>query len=433
MKLLTRTSIYYFISSLLVFVIGGFIFYNVIQSIFYKQLDDTLITEKKLIEEQINYSDSLPDFRTVFGHMIQVTVFNDRLKKSEKINDTIIASDDRTELISCRHLHVTNTSISNRGYIIHIFKPIGETKNLITAILLAMTFLFISLMGLLLLVNYYISKRVWIPFYRTLRSLSHYNINQEEPLHLTKTRISEFRLLNKALENMSIKIRRDFLNLKEFTENASHELQTPLAIIKSKLELLVQSEQLTVEQMQLIHSVYDAVTRISKLNQGLLLISKIENNQFSAVEKVDLQKIILRNLENFEDAFRMKNISTRCQCNEPVILSMNRSLAEILVSNLISNAVKHNVDGGNLEVLANQTNLRISNTGHSLSISPQRLFERFSKSDRTSESVGLGLAIVRQIANLYRMQVEYRYENQLHTIIVSFPFPDSEKNKSLKE
>ena len=420
MKLLTRTSIYYFLFSLLVFITGGFIFFKVIQSLFYDQIDETLVTEKQLIEEQINFSDSIPDFRTVFGHMIEVTILNSRQKKSEYVKDTLIYDNDKSEMIFCRHLIVSNTSINDKGYVISIFKPIDETKKLITAILLAMTLLFISLMGLLLLVNYFISKRVWIPFYRTLKKLGQYDINQEESLQLPETRISEFRLLHVALEKMSRKIRRDYLNLKEFNENASHELQTPLAIIKTKLELLVQNEKLSTEQIQLIHSVYDAAARISKLNHGLLLISKIENNQFRITEEIDLQKIILKNIENFDEIIRMKKIKLSCNCDHSVIISMNKTLAEILISNLISNAIRHNIEEGELIIQTESKGITIINTGHPLTVPPSSLFERFSKSDRSTDSVGLGLAIVKQIIDYYSIKIEYNYDQPYHSVSVLF-------------
>jgi len=419
-KLLTRTSIYYFIFSLLLFIVGGFVFYNVIQSLFDEQIDETLMTEKQLIVEQINYSDSLPDFRTVFGHMIEVSVFDKPLKKSESIKDTVVYDKGVSEMVLCRHLTAANTSLNKKGYVINIYKPIDETRNLLTAILVAMAMLFVSLMGSLLLVNYFISSRAWIPFYRTLRSLGNYNINQVDPLILGETSISEFKMLNKAIERMSKKIRRDFLNLKEFNENASHELQTPLAIIKSKLELLIQNEHLSEEQVQLIRSVHDAAARISKLNQGLLLISKIENNQFQAIEEVDLSKIIQRNLENFDEIIRMKEISLSCDCSTQVIVSINKILGEMLISNLVSNSIRHNIQSGKLSIKTDRSMIVISNSGHPLNIEPQLLFQRFRKSDRTTDSVGLGLAIVKQIVDYFNWRIEYEFSNGIHTVTIWF-------------
>lgn len=420
MKLLTKISIYYISFSLVAFLIGGFIFNRVIKSIFYTQLDENLTTEKLLIVEQINYSDSLPDFRTVFGHLIEVTVFNEPKQKFGFIKTTFLFDKEKGKLIPFRHLIAEGTSIKNRGYIISIYKRLDETQNLITNILLTMTFLFLFLMALLIFVNYFSSRRVWGPFYQTLQNLNKYDISQDTPLELLKSSTKEFVLLNKALMRMSKKIRRDYFSLKEFNENASHEMQTPLAIINSKLELLVQSEKLSEEQMHLIKPVYDATTRMSKLNQGLLLISKIDNNQFAATEKIGIEKIIEKNLENFEEIIQMKNIEVRKEIEEPVVLTMNKSLADILISNLITNSIKHNVQNGRINILLNRNKLQISNTGQPLSVDPQKLFERFRKSDRSGDSVGLGLAIVKEIINLYQFTIEYLLSGSIHTLIIDF-------------
>jgi signal transduction histidine kinase len=420
MKLLTKTSIYYVLFSLLAFLIGGLIFKNVIKTIFYTQLDDTLKTEKLLILEQINYSDSLPDFRTVFGHMIEVTVFNEPKKTHSSIKNTYLYDPDKSELILHRHLIEEGTATRNRGYIISIYKPLDETQNLITAILLAMTFLFIILMGLLIFVNYFSSRRVWVPFYKTISKLSKYDISQDKPLELPETTTREFVLLNKALDRMSKKIRKDYSSLKEFNENASHELQTPLSIIKSKLELLIQNEKLNGDQMQLINSALEAVSRISRLNQGLLLISKIDNNQFSAVEEVDINSLIVKHLENLEEFIQMKGIRVNHQGTGQVRITINRILAEILVSNLLTNAVKHNIPGGSIDISLDDSHLTVSNTGQPLNVDPIKLFERFRKSQRSADSVGLGLAIVKEITDNYQMKIEYTCIGNIHRLHLVF-------------
>jgi signal transduction histidine kinase len=420
MKLLTKTSIYYITFSVIAFVIGGFIFNQVIQKIFYHQIDQNMTTEKLLIIEQINYSDSLPDFRTVFGHLIEVTVFNEPKQKFGYIKTTDLFDKELGELIPHRHLIAEGTSIRNRGYIISIYQPLDTTQHLITAILGAMGLLFLFLMALLILVNYLSSKRVWAPFYQTLGNLNKYDISSDHPLELSVTSTHEFVLLNSALEQMSGKIRRDYFSLKEFNENASHELQTPLAIINSKLELLIQNERLSEDQMKLIQTISEATKRISKLNQGLLLISKIENNQFVQTESIDLQKVIGKNLEHFEELFQMKNITITKELAENVTVVMNRTLAEILISNLLTNSLKHNIEHGRITIHLDPDHLLISNTGQPLPVKPSALFERFRKSERGSDSAGLGLSIVREIITLYKMKIDYRVTDSVHSLEITF-------------
>ena len=431
MKLLTRTSRYYLLISVVVFIISGLIFFRLLHSVFEKQLDETLFEEKLLIEETINFSDSVPDFRSVFGHMIDITILNTTHVKTEYIRDTLMYDSDQGSFAAFRHLFVENTSVKHKGYTINIYKPLRDSEKLIAEIILVVALVFIILLILLVWVNYFIARRVWIPFYRTIRNLSHYEINQEKPLNLLKTDIYEFNLLNQALEKMSKKIRQDFINLKEFNENASHELLTPVSVINSKLELLIQREDLDEQQLQLISAVFDATSRISKLNQGLLLISKIENNQFTQAEEVDIAQIIDITLEHFEEIIEHRKIVITKEYFHKVTLNMNRTLAEILITNLISNAIRHNIASGNIEIILAADSFSVTNTGQHLKTDPARLFERFRKSESNPDSVGLGLSIVQKIANLYQMKVTYTYSEGLHTLKI-FHFPSSHNTFSHK-
>ncbi len=419
MNLLTRSSLNYIFFSVIAFVVGGIIFYNVIKTVFYRQIDETLKTEKKLIEGQIDYSDTLPDFRQVFSHMIEVTVFNSPKKKFEFIKDTMLYDKSLDKLLPVRQLICENTSIQNQGYIISISKPLAETTHMIRTIVGALILLFFSLTGLLIFVNYFISKSIWIPFNKTLENLRNFEISKDAPLALTETKIHEFRQLNKTLDRMAKKMRRDYVNLKEFNENASHEIQTPIAIIKSKLELLIQGEGLDEEQIGMINSVYEAAARMSRLNQGLLLISKIDNNQFHHTEMVNLQKIMEKTLEHFEEIVNLKKIRVIHHFIAPACPQMNPALAEILISNLISNSIRHNIEEGEIRITMNSDGFEITNTGHILTIPPDELFRRFRKSERTSDSVGLGLAIVKEIVLLYQFEINYDVKENIHSIKLS--------------
>ena len=421
MKLLTKTSRYYLIASVAIFMISGLIVSHLLHHIFYSQIDETLNEEKLLVEETINYSDSVPDFSPVFGHMIEVTILNHPHKKNEIIHDTVMYDSRIGSFISYRHLSIENTSIRNQGYIINIYKPLQESESLIAEILFAILAVFISLMVVFGLVNYFIARRVWIPFYRILHNLSEYNILEEKPLKPINSNIHEFVLLNQALQKMSNKIRQDYFNLKEFNENAAHELQTPLAIIKTKMDLLIQNESLTQEQLHLIGSVYDATSKMAKLNQGLLLISKIGNNQFTEIEENDLIRLIDRTLSNFGEMIEYRKLTVNRHFETPVVIRLNRILAEILITNLISNAIKHNYESGHIDIVANSKMLRISNSGQSMTVNPSELFERFRKSgSRNNDSIGLGLSIVKKITDLYQFRIEYLYDHELHTIQILF-------------
>lgn len=419
-RLLVKTSRYYLALSAGVFLITGLVFYLLLHRIFYSQLDQGLLNEKMLIEETINYSDSVPDFRTIFGHLADVTILYERNKRSDRIHDTVMYNDEEGKFLSYRHLFAENTSLRNKGYTINIYKPLLETERLIGWILAVVALLFITLLLLLVVVNYTISRRVWIPFYRTLSLLENYNVNREKPLPVNESDIFEFDRLNQALTRMSDKIQRDFLNLKEFNENAAHELQTPLAVIKSKLELLIQDERLDEEQLKTISAIFEATTRITKLNQGLLLISRIDNEQFTGQEPVPLAPLIRKILDHFGELTELKKINVSVTLDEAATVRMNPALAEILISNLISNAIRHNLLAGTLEIFLNAAQLSITNTGKPLTCPPEQLFQRFRKSDPSGDSVGLGLAIVHKIAVLNKITIDYQTDGNLHTLLLKF-------------
>lgn len=402
--------------SVVVFLAGGILIYNLLHQIFRHQLDENLNEEKLLIEQTINFSDSVPDFRLIFGHMIDVTIQNAPLSKNGYISDTLMYDQESGSFASFRHLFAESTSYHKKGYTINIYKPLHESERLIAEIILYLALVLLTLLLLLIAVNYFITRRVWVPFYRTLNTLSRYEIDQVAPLALSSTDIHEFNLLNDALEKMSAKIRTDYFNLKEFTDNAAHELQTPLAIIRSKLELLVQREDLDESQFQMVSAMFDASGRMSRMIQGLLLISKIENKQIHNPVETDLSILIDRSLTHFEELIHHRNITVSSETAAPFKIVMDPSLAEILIGNLVSNAIRHNLEGGSISVVTTPDRIMLSNTGATLGSDPEELFGRFVRKTQHKDSTGLGLPIVRKIATLYRLEVTYSFREGVHIL-----------------
>ncbi len=420
MKLLTKTSIYIVYFTILAFVASGFIFYYSIRSIVYKQIDASLVTEKNIIQEQIEHTDTIPDFNAAFGHLIEVKVYDRTFKQKQIIKDTIINTDNDEDDLPYRKLYFLSTTEHKKGYSISISQPLSEKKELLenTSILLLILFIFLIL--IFVIVNYWISRKLWIPFYKSLEIIDKFEINSDSSPIFYKSDIKEFNKLNQVLESMSEKIRSDYINLKEFNENASHEVQTPLSIIRSKLELFLQYENLNSDQTILLESINDAVSRLSKLNQGLLLISKIDNQQFESSEVICIDQIIQNFLCEYEEIIQLKKISVVTDFQSAIHLRMNPVLAGILVSNLISNSVRHNIENGYIKISTLKNTLTISNIGNSLNINPNQLFNRFTKRGSNPESVGLGLSIVKKIVNYYGQSINYEYSNSIHTIIIDF-------------
>jgi len=419
MKLSTRTNLYYIIFSLFAFTIGGLVFNHYLNRIFDDRIEQDLQTEKLLIQREIDHLDSMPDLRSVYGNLLQITLFNHPRKHFERLQDTVLFDSKSDNFRLYRHLRVESNSKEGQGYIISLFKSLESKQKLTQSIIVSFVILFFILLGSMIFMNNVIMRRVWTPFYRTLQILNRYDLNSQEALNLSRTNIREFRLLNETLDKMSEKILKDYQNLKEFNENAAHELQTPLAVIKSKLDLLIQNEQLDKFQLDLIRSVYEATSRMSKLNQGLILISRIQNNQFSEPEDIDIQVIVDKTLEHFQEMTDLKYIQVEREYTHPMILQMNRTLAESLFTNLVSNAIRHNYSNGLIKISIRSNVFTISNTGPELNMDPRKLFDRFRKSDSRPESVGLGLSIVQKICIFYQLSLHYKYHQGFHTLVIS--------------
>ena len=415
MKLIDKTRRTYVIYSILIFVISSTVIYFTLTKIFRNEQDEKLLWDKELIAAKIKYDYPLPIF--------EVDDFPARVKLKDTLyfKDTIIYQvingvekhEAYRQLTSVETLHnrtyriVTRSSnVRNRDFILIITTSVG-----VVVLLLIATIFFVNtnLMG-----------SVWLPFYKNLEILKKFSVEENKPIHLQESNIDEFQELNESLTKLTNKINSDFNNLKEFTENASHEMQTPLAIMQTKSEILLQSENLSQDQIQHIKAIYQSVQRLSKLNKTLLLLSKIENNQFPETETVQVKDTIDKHLEIYEDFIENKNLKVSNECAEDVTLEVNPLLFDMVLSNLISNAIKHNVNGGKIEVMANNLSLSVTNTGNPLKLSSTSLFERFKKDSKASNSFGLGLAIVKKVCDNYKWKITHTYLEEMHTISIYF-------------
>jgi signal transduction histidine kinase len=292
--------------------------------------------------------------------------------------------------------------------------------DLLEAVSLYTFFLFISLLFISLLLNYLISTKLWSPFYESVEKAAGFNILSDKPLDLPETGILEFQQLNSVIERMTLKMRGDYLNLKEFNENAAHEIQTPLAIIRSKTELLMQSKNLRKESIDLIKSINEATNRLFKLNQGLLIISKIENQYYHELKEISLRDIVALCLDNYREIMQLRNIRVEFEASSQAMVKMNEVLADVLVSNLLSNAVRYNIDKGFIKCHIDDHSLIISNSGLPLNSDPELLFLRFYKGSDNPQSVGLGLSIVRKITDNYKMNVMYTCTGNIHEVKLTY-------------
>lgn len=373
------------------------------------QINSLKLSEEKLIETIQLWNDVQPSTN------IRKLEKNDNLKDSifivEKPHDFLHFEEvDRFRCLS------KVIYLNKKPYRFNIETNIEETQETIFFISITTVFLFVLIVGGLLVLNRRLSKSVWKPFRETLDQLKTFSLNNQTKIEFSKTDVSEFDELNQSLtklieHNVSV-----YKTQKEFTENASHELQTPLAILKNKLDILLQNQDLTEKQYQIAEEMNRALSRSSRINKNLLLLAKIDNKQFDS-ETFHLNEVLNQSLEILQEHFEQKNISVNTEISDNVKVNGNIGLTEVLINNLIINAIRHTPINGSISIKLNNSVFEVSNSGTE-KLNSDLLFKRFSRFSKDNNGSGLGLAIVQEICKSQNWTIDYRFENNNHIFSV---------------
>ncbi|MEJ7557936.1 MAG: HAMP domain-containing sensor histidine kinase [Pedobacter sp.] len=292
-----------------------------------------------------------------------------------------------------------------------------DTFLIIGAITLLTVFFFTLILGGFVWLNRRISRQLWQPFYQTLEKIKAFDLNSNSTVKFESGNIIEFEELNSSIDKLLKSNIETFRQQKEFTENASHELQTPLAIVQSKLDLLLQDGDLSAAQSQIIEQTNNALSRVSRINKNLLLLAKIENKQFMEKQLISVAEPLVDILDLlsglFEDRMLERNISPEC------IVEGNKILLEIMLNNLLMNSLRHTNKGVRIFISLTGSRLVISNPG-TFALDGLRLFKRFTAALDQTPGSGLGLAIVKEICNRYGWNIGYRFVEMHHEFSIEF-------------
>ena len=415
MKLFEKTRKTHITYSVIIFILSGSIVYFTLKNIVSEKQDEKLLWDKELIARKIKYEYPLPIFDV--EDFKSKTPIKDTLYFKDTLMYQVVNNVENYELY--RQLTSVET-LQGKTYRIITRSSLVRNQDFILGVTLSVGIIIFIMILTVYFVNSIVMRKVWLPFYHNLETLKNFSVENNRPIQLSESDIDEFQELNNSLSKLTSKINSDFNNLKEFTENASHEMQTPLAIMQSKSELLLQSENLENDQVSQIRVIYQAVQRLSKLNKTLLLLSKIENRQFKDVELIQVNQVIEKHLEIFEDFIESKNLKVDMKSTLEVELEANPLLFDMIISNLISNAIKHNIEGGHIEILTTNLFVSVSNSGIPPKIDSEALFERFKKESTASNSFGLGLAIVKKICDNNKWKITHSYTEDQHNISIYF-------------
>lgn len=339
----------------------------------------------------------------------------------ERYSDEEIFIPERDDEEPARVLRKVFHDRAGRWYELTVMTPTIEKEDLREAILGWIVSLYLFLLGMILLVTVVVLYRTMRPLYALLRWLDGYTVGAQNPPLAVETSVTEFRRLNDAARRYAERAEETFERQKQFIGNASHEMQTPLAVCRNRLEMLVDdAPTLTEEQLGEIAKVQRTLDYLVRLNRSLLLLSKIENGQFPETEQVDFNAQVRRMAEDMEEIYAGREMRFELHEQGHLSVRMNPSLAASLVSNLLKNAYVHGDKGGTVSVTVAPHELRVCNSGGGGALDAEHIFERFYQGTKKEGSTGLGLSIVDAVCRLYGLRVGYSYINRCHCFSVHF-------------
>jgi signal transduction histidine kinase len=400
---------------IIIFIVASAAFYFTLNYIIVHQIDHDLEIEEGEINTYIAKHGKLPEMISVKDQLIEFSASSGPVKRHFA---TISETSDRKQ-IKLRQL-IFSVRAAGSLYDVTVSKSLDEAERFVNSVWVILLITIVAVLLVTFLINRFILKKLWNPFYRSLHAAKSFRVGTDEPLDLPSTRTKEFGVMNDILETMTANAHYDYVTLKTFSENAAHEIQTPLSIIAAKLDLIIQDENLNEKQTAALKAIYDAVQRLSSLNQSLLLLVKIENRQYDQWEQVDILALLQRKLNEFQELWRAKNINVILDVHKTV-LNMNADLANLLLNNLLANATQHNCEGGTIRILLNNKCLQVSNTSHEPAIPAENLFRRFYTSQSKISGNGLGLSIVKQIATSSSFTLGYQHNGAEHLFSVFWP------------
>ena len=336
-------------------------------------------------------------------------------KESICYRDSMVYIDEKNESEPARILTTLFKDKDERFYELSVYTPSIEKRDLKESIFYLLIGLFVILFVIILLINIWVFHRSMKPFYQLLEWLEHYRLGKNNEKLSIETHTTEFRKLNEAVNRYVAHSEEVFEKQKQFIGNASHELQTPLAICQNRLEMLLEDETLGEQQMSEIMKTYQTLEYLSKLNKSLLLLSKIDNHQFSEEKEVCLNEVLHRYMEDYQEVYAYRDITLTVEEEGELYWRMNETLAVVLITNLLKNSFVHNINKGSIRIVVSSSGIRFGNTASGSALDASRVFDRFYQGSKKKEgSTGLGLAIVDAVCRHSSLKIRYRFEEDMH-------------------
>ena len=417
MKLLTKYSLVNLLVMVAIFLISSGAIYVLTQAILIREMDNDLTGIEQKVNNYIKQYNTLPKGYPLDEERISFTVTG--IIKTPRNSELLQMYSEREKKMHNYRKLVFPLFFNNTWYRVTVAKPIEGMHHLSRALItISLTTILVTIL-ISIILNGFLLRRLWRPFYASMNIMRNFKLGQTESLNFPQTNIEEFSFMNESLLLATEKAEQDYWLLKEFTENASHEMQTPLSIIRSKLDVLIQEKSLSEKQSELARSAYTSIKKLSRLNQSLLLLAKIENQQFNNVQAMNMRDMVEDKIMQFKELWQSRHIKAQQQLEDSFI-NISPELLDILLNNLFSNASNHSIPDGRVTIALKPGSFAIGNTGPDSPLDEKRLFTRFYKGVINSNSNGLGLSIIKQIAKASGINASYQYLGNMHTFILSW-------------
>lgn len=422
MKLISHVTLRISIAVTLIMSVWAILFYIAMIDEINDEVDDSLEDYSETIIIRALSGEKLPSKNNGSNnqyYLTQITPQEFHQEPRIEYSDEMVYIEEKRETEPARILKTLFQDDNGKYYKLVVMTPSIEKKDLKNAIFIWMILLYFTLLLIIIILNIIVFYHSMKPLYRLLLWLRNYRIGgKNEPLENHNT-ITEFRTLYDVANQHTARNEQLFEQQKRFIGNASHELQTPLAICRNRLEMMMEEENITEKQLEELAKTHNTLEHITKLNKLLLFLSKIDNEQFTDVHPICLNQILSRYLEDYQEAYDYRHIKVTVTEDEQLTFTMNETLATTLITNLLKNAFVHNVDNGQIDIRFSSHKFTICNSGITEALDEKKIFERFYKGSKQEGSTGLGLSIVDSICKISGLKIHYSFKNQMHCFEVN--------------
>lgn len=409
-KLIKKTSKTFLTTGFILIVLSSILLYFYTQNLLQNEVEEGLYsTEARVVF-------ALENNEIQFSLPPVTEIKKVDLLKSQVLKDTIIYDPSQDEMELFRELSTFKT-INGENYQITVRNLVVESENILLAIVISNFIVFLLVFIFLFYFNTKRNLNLWKPFFKNLEQMKQFSLASKEPIKLVESDVLEFSELKTEIETLTGKVKADYENLKQFTEDVSHEMQTPLAIIQAKIDNIINEHQINDKQFEQITSIQKDIQRLKQLNKRITILTKIDNNQYTNVTPINLTELINEKVSNYKEL----NINTiNYISNDILLVSMDTFLADVLMNNLFSNAIKYSKKEDKTTIVSTKNSLTVSNIGEKALMHPEKLFTRFYRESNKNNSTGLGLAIVKKICDLYQFKISYKFEANNHIFSIEF-------------